>query len=156
MNMVRVARKLRSLTAVGACFALTALLGCGGGNGTKASLTGKVTYNSAPVTGGTISLIPTSGASSGVPFPVTIKPDGTFDVGDAPMGPMKVTIETDSVSSAAPSFPMPKGANVPDPPKETGPVAKKVVIPPKYAKPETSGLTWDTKTEKTKNFNLTD
>ena len=157
MNMVRAARRLRSLAAVGACFALSALLGCGGGgNGNKASLSGKVTYNNARVTGGTLSLIPTSGASTGVPFPITIKPDGSFDVGDAPLGPMKVTIETDSVSSAAPGYNMPGGANMPNAPKETGPVAKKVVIPEKYAKPDTTPLTWDTSKEKTKNFNLED
>ena len=151
MNTVRVTRRLRSLAAVAACFVLAALVGCGG-DSSKAALKGKVTYKGAPVTGGTITLIPASGG----PFPITIKPDGSFAVGDAPVGPMKVTIETDTVSPPAAGFnmPMPKDAKAPE--VDTTNQAKKVVIPAKYKSAETSGLTWDTKTEKTKTFDLTD
>jgi hypothetical protein len=155
MNMVRVTRRLRSLAAVSACFVLAALLGCGGGgSGDKIALKGKVIYNNAPVTGGTLTLVPADGA--GAPFPISIKPDGTFEVGDAPNGPMKVTIETDSVSTATGGYNMPKDmkdVKLPEPPKG-GP--KKVVIPAKYNKAETSGLTWDTKAEKHKTITLTD
>jgi hypothetical protein len=155
MNTVRVTRRLRSLAAVGACFALAALVGCGG-DSTKASLKGKVTHNGAPVTGGTITLHPASGA----PFPITIKPDGSFEVGDAPVGPMKVTVETDSVSTAAPGYNMPPGMTPPKdtkmPKVDTTNQPKKVVISAKYKSADTSGLTWDTKTEKSKTVDLPD
>jgi len=150
---------LRSLAAVGACFALAALVGCGGGDSTKASLKGKVTHNGAPVTGGSITLHPASGA----PFSISIKADGSFEVGDAPVGPMKVTIETDSVSTAAPGYNMPAGftppkdTKMPEMPKvDTTNQPKKVVISAKYKSADTSGLTWDTKTEKNKTFDLPD
>jgi hypothetical protein len=158
MNTVRVTRRLRSLAAVGACFTLATLLGCGG-DSTKASLKGKVTHNGAPVTGGTITLHPASGA----PFPITIKADGSFEVGDAPIGPMKVTIETDSVSTVAPGYgppagmPLPKDTKPPELPKQdTTKQPTKVVISAKYKSADTSGLTWDTKTEKNKTFDLPD
>jgi hypothetical protein len=157
MNTVRVTRRLRSLAAVGACFALAALVGCGG-DSTKASLKGKVTHNGAPVTGGTITLHPASGA----PFPITIKPDGSFEVGDAPVGPMKVTVETDSVSTTTgynmpPGMTFPKDTKMPEMPKQdTTNQPKKVVIAAKYKSADTSGLTWDTKTEKNKTFDLPD
>jgi hypothetical protein len=158
MNTVRVTQRLQSLAAVGVCFALTSLMGCGGGN-PKAALKGTVTYKGAPVTGGTLMLYPASGA----PFSISLKTDGSFQVDDAPVGPMKVTVETDSVSHAAPGG-MPPGMAMPKdskpPPDMPKPDAtnqpKKVVIPAKYNKAETSGLTWDTKAEKTKTFDLTD
>jgi hypothetical protein len=156
MNTVRVTRRLRSLAAVGACFALTVLVGCGSGDSTKASLKGKVNYKGASVTGGTITLVPASGS----PFPITIKPDGTFEVGDAPLGSMKVTIETDSVpTTTGYTMPpnMPKDTKMPEMPiQDTANQPKKVVIPAKYANAETTPLTWDTKTEKNKTFDLTD
>ena len=159
MNSVRVARRLRSLTAVGACFALAALLGCGSAS-SKAALKGTVTYKGAPVTGGTLVLHPASGA----PFAISLKTDGSFQVDDAPVGSMKVTVETDSVASAGAGTGMPMGMKMPkdstpppDMPKPDASTApKRVVIPAKYAKAETTPLTWDTQTEKNKTFELTD
>jgi hypothetical protein len=159
MNTVRVVRKLQLLAAVAASFALAVLLGCGGGSSTKIPLNGKVTYKNAPVTGGTITLIPASG--TGAPFPITIKADGSFETGDAPVGPMKVTIDTDSVTTATPytmppGMQMPKDSKLPEPSKDTSNQTKKVAIPPKYKSAATSPLTWDTKAEKYKAFELTD
>ena len=154
MNMVRAARRLRPLAAIGACFALAALAGCGG-DGAKAALTGKVSYNNAPVTGGTLTLIP----ATGMPFPITIKYDGSFDIGDAPVGLMKVTINTDNVASAQ-GYQMPRGMTPPKdmkmPEVDESKTPKKVAIPPKYKSADTSGLTWDTAKERNKTFNLTD
>jgi hypothetical protein len=154
MNMVRAARSLRSLAVVGACFALAALAGCGG-DSTKAELKGKVTYNNAPVTGGTLTLIP----ATGVPFPININYDGSFDIGDAPVGLMKVTINTDNVA-AAHGPQMPQGMTPPKDMKmqevDNSKMPKKVAIPPKYKSADTSGLTWDTAKERNKTFNLTD
>jgi hypothetical protein len=152
MNMVRVVRRLRFLTVVGACFALAALPGCGG-DGTKAALTGKVNYHDAPVTGGTLTLIP----ATGLPFPITLKYDGTFDADNAPVGLMKVTINTDNVAT---STQMPQGMTPPKDMKmqevDNSKTPRKVVIPANYKSADTSGLTWDTKAERTKTFNLTD
>jgi hypothetical protein len=145
MKAVRAARLARSLASVSACFLLAALTGCGGASN-KTHLTGKVIYKDAPVTGGTIKLY----SSPENPFTIQIKSDGTFDVEDAPPGEMKVAIETDSVyvPSAAPA-----GSTGT---RETANMPKKVKIPAKYNKPDTSGLTWDTTKERTKTFNLTD
>jgi hypothetical protein len=154
MNTVRVIRRLRSLAAVGACFALAALVGCGG-DSTKASIKGKVTYKDAAVTGGTLMLYPASGA----PFSISIKADGSFEVGDAPLGPMKVTVETDSVADTSRpiNMPLPRDTKMPEMTKQdTTNQPKKVPIPAKYAKEATTPLTWDTKTEKNKTFELTD
>jgi hypothetical protein len=155
MNMVRAVRRLRSLAAVGACFVLSALSGCGG-DSTKAALTGKVTYHDAPVTGGTLTLIP----ATGLPFPITIKYDGTFDIGDAPVGLMKVTINTDNVPASTPGNKMPGGMTPPKdmkmPEVDESKTPRKVVIPANYKSADTSGLTWDTKAERNKTFNLTD
>ncbi len=155
MNIVRPAWSLRSLVLVGACFALATLPGCGG-DSDKAALTGKVTYHNAPVTGGTLTLIP----ATGLPFPITIKYDGTFDVNDAPVGLMKVTINTDNVPTSAQGAQMPGGMTPPKdmkmPAVDESKMAKKVVIPAKYNSPDVSGLTWDTSKERNKPFNLTD
>ena len=155
MNMVRAARSLRSLALVGACFTLAALAGCGG-NSTKAALTGKVTYHDAPVTGGTLTLTP----AAGLPFPISIKYDGTFDIDDAPVGLMKVTINTDNVATTTSGNKMPGGMPPPKDMKmqevDNSKMPKKVVIPAKYKSADTSGLTWDTKAERNKTFTLTD
>ncbi len=143
MKAVRAARLARSLASVSACFLLAALTGCGGASN-KTHLTGKVIYKGAPVTGGTIKLYSTPEN----PFSFPIRADGTFDVEDAPSGDMKVTIETDSVyvPTAAPA-----GSSAA---QATANMPKKVVIPAKFNKPDTSGLTWNTATEKTKTFDL--
>jgi hypothetical protein len=143
MKALRAARLARSLASVSACFLLAALTGCGGASN-KAHLTGKVIYKDAPVTGGTIKLY----SSPENPFTIQIKSDGTFDVEDAPPGEMKVAIETDSVFVPPPA-PAGSAQGAVTPPK-------KVPIPAKYKKPDTSGLTWDTTKERTKTFNLTD
>ena len=153
--MVRVIRAKRFAASVAACLALAALAGCG--DGSKATVSGKVTYKGAPVTGGTLTLYP----SSGTPYPVNIGTNGTFNVGDAPVGTMGVAINTDNVPTTAgyqmsPGVTPPK--DMPAPPQmDTSNMPKKVVIPQKYGDPKTSGLTWDVKGGKnTKDFDLTD
>src|SRR5438270_9875654 len=125
MIFMRIVRAAPSLTSVGACFLLAALVGCGSAN-TKARVSGKVIYKDAPVTGGTIQLYPASGPS----FSIYIKPDGTFEVEDAPAGDMKVAVETDSVPANPPTLAGSggTGGNTNSP--------KKVPIPAKFNKPE--------------------
>ncbi len=131
----------RSLASAAACLALTALVGCGpggGGGSGKATISGKVTYQGAPVTGGTLTLYDDKGS----PYPVGIKADGTFNVSDVPIGQMGVGIDT---GSAAPPASSAGG----------GQAAPHVDIPPQYKNPQSSGLTWDIKAGKnTKNFDL--
>ena len=131
----------RSLASAAACFALAGLIGCGGGGGSdKATISGKVTYNDKPVTGGTLTLY----SSTGAPYPVNIKEDGTFNVsGDTHRAdgggnrhrPRAVAPPAGSTAAPAPPH---------------------VVLPAKYKDPKTSGLTWEVKGGKnTKNFDLT-
>ena len=61
MCTVRAVRVWRSLAAVGAGLAMTALLGCGGGDSSKATVSGKIAYKGVPLTSGTLSLYPASG-----------------------------------------------------------------------------------------------
>jgi hypothetical protein len=131
---------LRGLAVVGACLALTALYGCGGGDSTKATVSGKVTYKGAPVPSGTITLYPASGPE----YPIILRPDGTFNTSDVPVGPMGVGIST------PPAMAMPAGT-------DQSAMGKVVPIPAKYKDPKTSGLTWDvTGGKQSKNFELTD
>jgi hypothetical protein len=146
MNAVRAARVARLLMSVSACFVLASLAGCGGGGANKTHVTGKVIYKDAPVTGGTIKLY----TPTGDPFSIYIKDDGTFSVDDAPAGEMKVAIETDSVFVPPPA-PAGSAGN-----QGGASQRKKVAIPAKYNKPETSGLTWNPANEKTKTFDLKD
>ena len=133
--------RMRLPASAAACMALAVLAGCGGDGG-KATISGKVSYKGAPVTGGTLTLYP----ASGPPYPLTIKADGTFNVSGVPIGEMGVGIDTGLPPAAAPAgSSMPQGL----PPH--------VAIPPKYKDPKTSGLTWDVKGGgNTKDFDLTD
>ena len=103
MNRVFAARGVRAAACVGLCVLLAGLAGCGGGD--KASVAGKVTYKGAPLTGGTLTLY----SDSGSPYPIYIKPDGSFAADQTPIGSMKVAVETDSVPSEQASFKPPPG-----------------------------------------------
>jgi hypothetical protein len=159
MHKQQMARVLRTLAAAGAAFALSALIGCGPG---KTVVMGKVTYHNAPVTGGSIRLYPAAGGSG---FPVFIKSDGTFEVSDAPTGPMRVAVETESVrppeSYLPPPIPadkVPAGVKLPEPPKiDLSRMPRKVAIPAKYRDPNGSGLTWEVAPGRNvRNFDLAD
>jgi len=68
--------------------ALAAPVGCGGSKGT---VSGKVAFaNGTPVPAGTI----TFWAADGRQAQATLKHDGTYSLGDAPVGEVKVTVET--------------------------------------------------------------
>lgn len=127
------------------------LSGCGGKK--KAKVSGKVTYKGNPVTGGTLTLYPS--AEKQAPIPIQIQANGQFITTDVPPGSYKVAISTESVKLTAPPS-LPRGAQMKPPagvkiPEGAGQYGqdtsgmKYVQIPPKYAKPETSGLTWDIK-----------
>ncbi len=134
---------MRSLASTAVCLTLTALAGCGGGGGGSdtATISGKVTYNGAPVANGNLTLFSTSGSS----YPVPLKSDGTFNVSGAPIGMQEVAIDP--------------GSALPPPPAGSSgapAAAAHVDIPPQYKDHKTSGLTWDIKAGKNtpKNFDL--
>ncbi len=87
------------------CQPLFFLAGCGGSKKNEVSLSGKVTYPTPDklVTGGTIVLHPTDRKTP--TFPISIKPDGTFSAVGAPLGEMKVTVETESIKGMTASDP---------------------------------------------------
>lgn len=147
----------RILLVVPLCLALVA--GCGSNKSTPSKITGHVKYKGDPVTGGSITFY----ADKGGAYPALIDPDGTYSIADVPAGPMKVSIETDSIKNRDKKVtygdnrghvqqmsPSPEGAEAGVPPKY-------VKIPPKYKDPQTSGLTYDVKYGKqSKDFELTD
>jgi hypothetical protein len=143
---------------------VVAFTGCGGGGANQATVSGKVTYNGAPVTGGTLYLGPTAG---GPDVPVFINAEGNFVSTNVPEGEMLVALETESARRNAPRYDRssmpspPAGVQVPpdqqlqDSDKSGQPVYVK--IPPKYQDYMTSGLTWTLrKGENKRDFELTD
>jgi hypothetical protein len=86
---------------------------------------GTVTLDGKPLPGGSILLVSANDPVFRVS--VRIKPDGTFSVEDAPVGPVIVSVETESLRDfGTPDNPIPKDY---------------VPIPAKYADVKTSGLT---------------
>jgi hypothetical protein len=137
---------------------LIALMGCGGSNKT-ATVSGKVTYNGAPVTGGTL-MFYSEGKTEPTPGPINA--DGTFAFGGVPTGPMKVVVETDSVKKQVAGDYMhmdkmkpPEGKGPTGMVSTTPPVYVK--IPAKYLKPDKTDLTCDVKSGSNSfNFELKD
>lgn len=77
-----VSRFLREILGLGmgCCVGAALLVGCGG-SGNLAPVTGTVTHNGSPVTGGELTFTPVQtgeGASTARPASATIQPDGTF------------------------------------------------------------------------------
>jgi len=84
----------RALAAFIACVILLQT-GCKRRNpDAPASVSGKVTYNGSPVTGGTISF---QSSDHGGAL-VIINPDGTFKADEVPEGELTVAIETESIN----------------------------------------------------------
>jgi hypothetical protein len=104
--------------------------------------------------------------ASGPAYPGVINPDGTYSFSDVPLGNVKVTITTEGVGATQPSMDEmmqragvkpPEGMQGTGPPVPEGMKAVKVDIPAKYAKVDTTPLTYQvTEGSQTKNFELTD
>jgi hypothetical protein len=93
------------------------------------NLSGSVTYNNKPVTGGTITFFDVSEK----PISGEIKPDGTYTVSKVRVGRARIAVTTPmaiefKAQGAGDVLP-----NAPKPP----------AIPPRYGDPEKSGLTCD-------------
>ena len=88
-------------TALLVCL-LVCLGGCsGGGAPPSGAVTGKVTIDGQPVTGGSIRFHPTAADSKSKPSGGVIGADGSYSVPDAPIGACKVTVDTGLAKGAA-------------------------------------------------------
>lgn len=72
--------------------ALGASAGCGNRTGT---VTGKITYNNAPVKGGHLTFLHQEGKRS---VSVQIAEDGTYTIDRIPVGEVKIVVETESLN----------------------------------------------------------
>lgn len=137
------------------CFALVAVVGCGGRSNplAPASISGSVSYKGKTVTGGSVQFV----TPNGTPYSSPISLDGTYAISDVPTGEMIIVVETESVN------PEHKAATGKDADRRnsmmggrTGPngqsgaassglEAKYVKIPEKYSKAKTSPLTYTVK-----------
>lgn len=130
--------------------ALGAATGCGS-KGKKGTVSGKVTYKDAPLTGGTITLYPEG--KEGAPYPIPINADGSFSASGVPTGKMRVSFETESMKKQAgyQTIKPPRGVKLPEMSKPDLDMPNQgvyVQIPAKYSKPETSGQTCEITTGK--------
>ena len=88
-------------------FALIALVGCDYSRGPRAPVKGKVTFNERPVTAGTISFFGVNNRVGSAP----LLEDGSYEVLDAPVGEVTITITIPDLSTGGgippPSKPVP-------------------------------------------------
>ncbi len=127
--------------------AAASLCGCGSGSGKGATVSGKVTYLGKEVTGGTIKFHPSGG---GAPLQAAINRDGTYSFVNAPVGQVKVTVETESIKPPA-NLPPEAKAYAEKNPKS--PVY--VPVPLTYADVAKTSLSYDVvKGENKKDFDL--
>src|SRR4051812_11220196 len=87
-------RSVRALAIVVACVILIQAACKRRNPDAPASVSGKVTYNGSPVTGGTISFHSSDHGGA----LVLINPDGTFKADEVPEGELTVTVETESIN----------------------------------------------------------
>jgi hypothetical protein len=142
---------------LGACSLLVLALASGcGSKTTRAS--GQVLLDGKPLPGGIVTFVPVEGKA---PATATIQEDGTFDMPNAPVGPVQVTVNNLALKPGKPEVaeaPRRKGprGRIPPPAVEQAKrerlgVPQKgepekmpgtyVPIPPEYLRIETSGLT---------------
>jgi hypothetical protein len=110
------------------------LLAAAGCSPPKAVVSGTVSYKGQPVTTGEVHFLAPDGQSrSGL-----ITAAGAYQVDDAPVGPVTVTVvATQLVREAAAAPPSPNGTDEPAPPAR---VLAVPLVPPKYNDRQTSGL----------------
>lgn len=131
---------IRSRTSCGGALPVMMLLlslatGCGGqANGT---ISGTVTYQGKALPGGTVTFVPEAGA----PVHAEIQSDGSYRMSNAPLGPVKIGVQTKSAQKAPSSSSMPRN------PKDfekfkSAMMNTESLIPAKYTDPNNSGLTY--------------
>jgi hypothetical protein len=149
------------LSAAGFAVAVATLVGCGSGSDAfpSARVSGKVTFNNKPLTNGTVVVVlGTDQTKNGAG---QIRPDGTYDIADAPIGATKVYIDPakssgitpgGGESSAAPyaGVNAPAGAKIAGLPPGTpfnkgAPNVKPDYVPKKYRTFDGTPVTFDVK-----------
>jgi len=125
---------------------LIGLSGCSGKRGgTKNKVHGTVTINKKPVDG-TLSLVGSDNKDFSTPINAS---DGSYLIEGLPAGTYTVVVK--SMTSLSAGGPQGAGGDLPNMPK----MAKGVPPPAKYAKPETSKLTYEVENgDHEKNFEL--
>jgi hypothetical protein len=118
-------------------------LGCSRPVGERRLLTGRVTLNGQPITGGTLKFYaPGVGLKEQAAYQVRIRPDGTYTAQGVPAGKMKVTVDTQIVKATAAALEKMKESadksRVRAP--EGGSPGTYVQIPAKYTNPKTTDL----------------
>jgi len=83
---------LCSMTRLGKAGSLLCLALLAAGCSSNGSVSGKVTFNGAPMPGGTVTFVPEGGGAGG--GSASINPeDGSYSIDKLPKGPMKVTVK---------------------------------------------------------------
>lgn len=91
--------RIRPLAVIPFVVALAAL-GCGGSNpAAPASISGSVTLNGKPLPGGSVSFFTQAGSTG---YTASIGTDGTYSISDVPMGELIVCVETESANPTQP------------------------------------------------------
>jgi len=118
----------------GSCFVLLLALvgtGCSEKGGATGTVSGTVSYGGQTLPVGSVTFLSEDGRTAAA----EINKDGTYKVGNVPVGTVKVGVSTPQAA------PVPAlGGDMPG--MNT---AKPVIVPQKYASPQTSGLTMTVK-----------
>jgi hypothetical protein len=131
--MKRLRTRVASCTL--AAGALLCLAGCGESRG---DIEGKVIYNGQPLPGGIVTVYPSASTNPDdgpQPKQCTIQADGYYFIGDLPLGPTEICVQTHG--------PFKFGINQNDPPREV--FGKFVAIPKHFNVRGKSGLSIDVK-----------
>jgi hypothetical protein len=133
----------KAVLLAGAVVPVLGTAGCGGVS--KATVTGKVSYNGKVLKGGYVTFIHANRTVSG-----QINQDGTYTIEDIPTGAVKICVATSHLSTknrtGPASYAPPKGAEAAGgdyTPPDRGAAARRYTeIPAKYEKEGTSDLTY--------------
>jgi len=128
-------------------FLIALSAGCGPNYKARGAVKGKVSFAGKSLTAGTVMFYGQQGNMTGSG---AITPDGSYFVPDAPLGEVKITVSVPPVPfgglkhlKGAPTGPVMPGSTAP---ADLGKIPSQVIpIPEKYAKVETTPLTFSVK-----------
>jgi hypothetical protein len=131
------AKRTRSSVRLAALLVAAASVGVLGCGKRTATITGKVTYNNKPVTSGEVVFLAQDGHAS---VHAPIRPDGSFTVTNAPVGPVQVAVDNPPPTKVQATS---KNRHDPEVREAWQQAAHYVATPPKYGDPKQSGLNFD-------------